>query len=292
MLTPDQKNEYEDLKKDVNERDKYLKPTIWLDRLFFFLLVASFALLLLDVWFFNILIIAYVFLVVFLFAILYFYLINPLLKYLARRNTPSADRLVTFYTYAIIENLDSYYDPHKADTVQSRKKYRKMAIKNAHELELVVEKNWVVGDFKLGKKFLGESVCKFKELLSQRLVTNIEEGDPETFLHTTNDILYNFSIFLSNPSVPDLVHINERIATLPEIVTKKENFVVKLLRNRVIECVVWIGTVAIVAYFIYFLGTTYGNVSRDGAFNAAVTFAAIGIFAYFPITFLRSRKSP
>lgn len=289
MLIPDQEHDYNELKDEVKE---YLKYKKWLKRvneigqplailLFFLFIIFLYLKTDLAIYFG---VSSFIVIVVGVSS-------ETILGKLVLHNSPPSDKLVTYLVYATIDYLDRYFNPQKANTPQRKSKFRKIAIENSSQLLSTVEENWVIGKFGLAEKVLGESVSNFKELLSKRLIPVIKEGDPETLLKSANEILWQFSVFMKNPSPEALNHINESIINknLPEMKVQKRDYSLRFL-NFLKSHMFITHMMSILGIFgstilVYFTGVSYLGLSKEGAYNTSIQFLAVLLGAYLTITF-------
>lgn len=301
MLTANQRKEYDDLKEDVKEYVRNLRVGLWITKFALFMLLigtpavmVSILLLLLGAGrMFTPLLFTVTFSLFSLSLILF--LVGAFIQIFALRKSPSVDKLTRLYTYATVDNLDNYFDPKRADTVQRKKEFRKKATENAHELLSSIEDDWIIGDFKLGKELLGDNVSRFKDLLSKRLIPNIEEGDPETFLRKARDIMYQLIAFFANPSTEDLKRINKYMSDeLGEISYEREGYLTRffafLYSHGPVKHVLGITLITLLSICIYLLAR-YRFVASDwDSFRLSAEFWAILAAGYF-VFMVATRKA-
>jgi len=297
MLTANQRKEYDDLKEDVREYVRNLRVGLWIIKFAFFMLLieipagpVSFLLLRAGIPFATLL-----FSVPFsLFLVLF--MVGVFIQTLGQRKSPSVDKLVRFYTYATVENLDNYFDLKRADTIQRKKEFRKKAIESAYELRSFINDNWIIGDFKLGKELLGDNVSKFKELLFKRLIPNIEKGDPETFLRKASDIMYQLITFFEKPSTEDLKRICKYMSEeLGEISLEREGYLTRfsafLYSHGSVKHALGITLITMSSICIYLLARYLFLASDWDSFRLSAEFWAILAAGYF-VFMVATRKAP
>jgi len=295
MLTQRQKEEHQFLEKEVRKREKYLNWIPLLQKSAIVILFLAYTIMLILIYFFSTFQIAGI---IGMGGLLYFIVVivvneSVLLKK-AQDVSPSNDRLTIYHTYAIIDNIANYFNKKMADSIKEKEKFKNNAIKNAHSLLAIIEKNWYVGDFKLGKKILGETISEFKDRLFKRLILNFE-GASDAFLKEAEAVFYNFAVFLDYPTKEGLENINDMMKDFPEscIPEKKpllSSFLNQPIRNKIL---VLIGS----AIFLFPLGTYYVAVNYFGsaisdAFNTSMTIGAGFAVLFFAeiISILRSRE--
>ncbi len=177
MLTPDQEKEYNDLKEDVRHYSRYMNWHNYLDRygglfglvfLLFLIVALSFPDSSANTYLFF----------AFIIVLLAVAIIENALEYVSRRNSPPVDRLILFYVYSAITNIDNYFNPKKAHSFRKKKEFRNKATRDGFILTTLVKNKWVVGKFGLAEVVFGKTLSDFKELLSKRLILTIRDGDP------------------------------------------------------------------------------------------------------------------
>ncbi len=288
MLTPDQEKEYNDLKEEVKDYSRYINWHNTVDKYggFIALLFLPFLVL---VYFFPNTSIGEYYLVSFLSAALIIVIIDNIFEYLSRRNSPPADRLILFFVYSAIINIDNYFNPKKAHISRRKKEFRKKAASNGFAFLSLVKNKWVVGKFGLAEAVFGKTLTEFKELLSKRLIPTIKEGDADTLLKKANDILWQFSVFLSRPSIDSLKRINDNMSTnLSEVTDNKgkniagfSNFLKShVLLTHILSMLGILGS----AFLVYFTGINFLGISPDSAYNTSMQFFAVLFVGYLTIT--------
>jgi hypothetical protein len=285
MPTLDQKKEYDDLKEDVREYNRYLRVGLWIARLAIFPEIAAIVFFVVSILAPQTIEIRLTFLltIVLVLCAIGILLIGAFIKILGQRKSPSADKLTRFYTYAIIDNLDNYFDPERADTLQLKKQFRKKAIENAHDLLSIIEQNWIIGDFKLGEK-LRKLVSEFKELVSTRLVRNIEEGDPETYLRKANYVMSQISLFFDHPSIENLERINKEMSdglAKPKERGYLTRFLNFLRSHSSAKHIIGMTLITLSSMFIYMLARYHFMASDWDSFSLSAECWAMLIAGYF-----------
>jgi hypothetical protein len=283
MLTTEQKEEYNELKDEVRPYIGYLRWQKKIDK--FGPIIPIVILLVFGVvyYFAGQAIGSYVFLAFFFISFI-MVIISVSLQHLAKRSQVSTDKMTSYLVYSIIDNLDRFFDPKRADTPSKKKKFRDEAIICSLDLMSIIQEKWVVGKFGLSEELLGKPVRTFKELLTKRLVPAIKEGDPNTILKSTNDVFFQLSFFLNQPSIESLNHINESIINknIPE--GRKENFMTKstgfFSSYGFMKHPFWVLVITTVSVVIFFLGKNFSGTDFE-ALSLAVTSWAVLLAGYF-----------
>ena len=230
MFTAEQKTDYQNLQEENKDSKKYLAWSNKLEKNLVVILLLSFPILLIAS-FLKIDIIFNASVIVFTIALfLAISLVDPL-KDRAKSHSPSPDKLIRLHSYSIIKNLDCYFDKERADTIKLKSNFRNNAIKSSEALLSIINRNWFVGNFRLGKETLGDTVSNFKKNIKDRLVPNIKTGDADTLLKKSNNIIWQFVTQLKMPNftVDDLVRINGQLENdLPLIKKTDEVFSAKV----------------------------------------------------------------
>lgn len=161
-------------------------------------------------------------------------------------------------------------------------------MENSNELLSLVDKNWVLGKFSLAETVFEKSISDFKENLSKRLIPTVKEGDPETFLKKANDIFWQFSVFLDQPSIESLNQVSKRMTELPEMPIRKGDYWNKFLtflRGHLLltHAMSKLGIVGL-TLLVYFAGVNNIGMSSQNAYNTSVQFLGIMIIGYLTIT--------
>lgn len=293
MLTQNQKDLFREIEKDVKERDKYLDWIPIVQKLAFTVIGIGFLTFIVASFFRNTSIQS-VFLVAFLIFFVLWMTAEDVLPKLAKKKTPSTDKLTLYHTLAAIHNIECYFNPVMADKEEEKKKFKSDICENVRALLSIIERNWYVGDFKLGTKILGNVTSTFKERLSKRLVPNIEKG-ADSFLEKAESVLYNFAIFLDNPTIKALEHINSMMDDVRDItVTQKQNIWASFKQQPIhVRLIVAVGIATItIPIVVYYVGLTYFQSSIGDAFNTSVVIAVAFavLFVAELISILKSRE--
>jgi hypothetical protein len=281
MLTPDQRNKHKDLKEDVKDYIRYFK---WQLGLIKYGAIPLLLIMVVAILMFNQIEGFTYFLTPFYIFAIAFLIASGIFEHYAKLYYPTADKLVSFYVFEIIYYLDRYLDPKKAKTPQLKKKYRNKAKETASALSRVIKNNWVVGDFDLGKKEVGQAVNEFKELLTKRLIPiikgEIKEKDHDSFLKKVNDIFWQFSVLLPNLTTENLEKINEMVVDtkIPEISTTKGGYSIRfwnaLKGNKLLIVVFSILGIAGLTWLVYFAGVNYIGATPESAYGTSMTVLA------------------
>jgi hypothetical protein len=147
----------------------------------------------------------------------------------------------------------------------------------------------------LGKE-LRDNVSKFKELLSKRLIPNIEKGDPETLLRKTNDIMYQLIIFFEKPSTEDMKRISKYMSEeLGEISLEREGYLTRFLNflysPSPAKHILGITLITLLSVCTYLLARYHFVASDWDSFRLSAEFWAILAAGYF-VFMVATRKAP
>ncbi len=294
MLTADQERDYRTLKDEYNESDRYKTWERRLLNLMLVMLVIFFFLFAIDNYIVKTTIIFQITVFTFMISTLTFYGLALLLRRLAERNLPSADKLVLFHTYSTIHNLDCYYNKKIADTIELKSKYRSKAIASAKALLSAIKEYWVVGDFEFGQKVLGGTLSRFKENVEKRLVPNIESGDPETLLKRANEILWGFAALLRSPATPeDLALISGNMSQDLPLIEAERKSIFSIGANFVRSHAIVKDAIAVLiitgfCIFVAILGMTYFTIPSEYVWTAFWTLWGVLFVGY--LNYLRKKK--
>jgi hypothetical protein len=216
VLTTEQKEEYGELKEEVRP---YLRFITWHKRLSRYGLAfisLLFVLFVITSIILNIQDAMYLFFIFYSFGLIILIVDWALLK-LSNRAGAKTDTIAKYLVYSIIDNIDRFFDPNKAGTAKKKTKYRKIAIQRSTTLLVLIQDKWKVGSYGLAENLLKKPVENFENLISNRLIPAITCGDADTLLKKANDILFQISFLLNQPTVDELIRINEKItAELPD----------------------------------------------------------------------------
>jgi hypothetical protein len=198
----------------------------------------------------------------------------------------SPDELVTYEACKIMLNIENLTNPVTDKRPELKKQYQKSIERQANLLLSVLERDWTVGEFKLASD-LGESLSKLKQGFREKVIPNIENGDPKD-LALINSIMLGlvYARYLH-----DLEILNAQISGLESRApSKKEppalkrfmnSRAVKYLREQqglqylLLGVAMLFGTVA-----VYFIGIDLVHISRETSFGASVGFFGVLIVAY------------
>lgn len=294
MLTDKQRTVFRQLEKEVNKRDKYLNWMPRLVKLSLFILVIGFLFFILGYFVFKDPIGAIIFAGLFL-VFFFMWMFADSMPRIAKLKGPSPDKLTMYYTYASLNDLECYFNEDIADSPEEKDKFKNKVLENTTELLSVVEEDWYIGDFKLGKKVLGEVISEFQQRLSKRLIPNIVTASPD-FLKQVENVLYNFAVFLDNPTPEALQHINTMMENIEEITTPEEKSLWTSFMEQPphIKAVVITGLLTlIIPIFTYQIALTYFHLEVADAFQALVTLAGTfgAVLIAEIISILRSKQT-
>jgi hypothetical protein len=290
MLDSLLQTQYDKLKERVKTYDKYAKPSAMISRSTLWALLVAVALLVIAV-FLSSGLAAYIFLAFMAYA-LFGVIVTTILDKKARVFRLSAFDLVTFYTCDIIENLSDYSSRHASDNPELKKIYRKNAIRDATNLISVLENNWTIGQFRLGKEIFGDKVSSFRDLFRTRLIPNIEQGN-DSDLEKVGTIMLGLAYL---KTLPELDHLNESMTKLT-IYTPSEGGLIAKYSNRfqlkvvgylnahkVFRHILVVAGILFLCYLVYYLGINYVSISKDSAFIAAVSLFGVLLVGYVTYT--------
>lgn len=279
MLTPHQKDELGSLEKDLEERNQYLKWVPRVNKISQFIVICGALFLIIGYFFLETTLLVFVTTIIFSFFIMLDMFVGDFLLKQVEKKSPSSHKLTKYYTLTTLYNIDCFLNPKRAETTREKEKFRKNIIENSSALLTIIEKNWYIGDFLLGKKVLGETLSKFKNNLSNRLISKIQKSSEDSFLRTAESIFYNFSIFLDHPTREQLEHITEMIEVLDETKIQKKWHLLASFSTFSLykKCVVILGLLTlIVPVSIYFVAINYFESTLSDAFSLSVA-GAIGL---------------
>lgn len=281
MLDSILEEKYKKLQERERKYQRYRRPASWISNSSLWVVFVVFGAFLIGYFVFNV-----QFGVLVIFVLIFGWqfiglLITGFLNKKASVYNLDSDEWAIFYSCSVLENTQNYLESR---TSRLKEEYRKNALRSGKKLLSTIEKKWKIGNFRLAKAILGDTISKLKDNIRNKLIPNLEIDNEQT-IRELEKIMYNFVQHLLRPTVDGFNHVNKMMVNVTSHKPAKLGFYERcssfLAKYTVLKHVLAIAIFGFVSCFVFLLGMNYVQISKEGSFVAAVSLFGILVAGYW-----------